>query len=97
MQSTLRNLRLAVPLVVLTSAGCGAAGGLEVSGRVTLDNQPLDGNILFQPLGEGRSAGGRIAGGRFSLAASDGPQAGVYRVEIVSFRPSGRQRMPSVR
>ena len=69
----------------LVLSGCGKAKPqrLAVSGRVTVDGQPLEiGSILFQPEGRGPKSGGMIQGGVFSIAASTGPQAGEYVVGI---------------
>ncbi len=74
-------------------SGCGGSdvGRVGVSGTVTLDGQPLEsGAILFLPKGAGPSAGTQIENGRFSIARGDGPSPGDYRVEIRSFRGTGR-------
>ena len=83
-------------LMVLAAvlSGCGAvADGPEreaVSGKVTLDGKPMAGAITFLPAGNGKSAGGKIADGTYSIARSEGPSPGSYRVEIVSVQPTGR-------
>ena len=79
---------------LLLAAGCGGdgIGRVEVSGKVTLDGQPLsEGAILFQPIAEGPSAGGTIQDGRFTIERADGPASEEYRVDIVAYRPTGRQ------
>ncbi len=73
--------------------GCGRydVDRVGVSGAVTLDGQPLEsGAILFLPHGAGPSAGAQIENSRFSIARSNGPSPGDYRVEIRSFRDTGR-------
>ena len=75
-------------------AGCGGSGidRVEVSGTVTFDGKPLEqGSIEFQPIAAGPSAGGKIAGGEFTIAEDQGPSPGSYRVEIRSYQPTGRK------
>jgi hypothetical protein len=71
--------------------GCSRQSGfLDVQGSVSLDGAPLEeGAITFSPLGSGRSAGGAIRAGRFSLSPRDGLAAGRYRVEISSYQATG--------
>src|SRR4051812_41369402 len=76
---------LSIPLV-----GCGAAASdgpprEAVSGKVTLDGQPLaQGVIQFLPASnkEGVSGGAVIEGGAYSIEAAKGLVAGQYRVTI---------------
>ncbi len=82
------GLLLAFPL------GCGPAriDRAPVGGEVTLDGAPLEsGYIAFQPLAGGPSAGGEINGGRFSIPREEGPSPADYRVEIISYKSTGRQ------
>jgi len=72
-------------------AGCGDAnklGRLGISGRVTLDGQPLDaGTIEFSPKDPlGVSTGGTIVDGAYRIAAAAGVPAGKYVVRITSPR-----------
>lgn len=76
--------------------GCGPANPLgrrAVSGRITLDGQPLaQGNIRFEPLDpKGIATGGVIAKGEFSIAKDKGLPPGKYRVRVFSSEaaPSG--------
>ena len=81
-------------LSAVTCFGCGGESldRVPVSGTVTLDGSPLpSGSIRFHPLGDGQSAGGSIEAGAFSIPQADGPAPGEYRVEVVSFQPTGRQ------
>ena len=82
----------ATSIVCLLLAGCGDANPRRaVSGTVTLDDAPLEqGSILFSPLASGPSAGGEIQQGRYELAGDRGPAPGSYRVEISSWRSTGR-------
>jgi len=55
------------------SGGCSSGGAVPVSGRVTLDGQPLAGaHVSFQPQG-GESGSSSAAGsGSYALTAADG-------------------------
>jgi len=74
-------------------AGCGdGTNRVPVEGEVTLDGKPLEeGAISFLSTSEGSSAGARIASGRFAIARQDGPTPGVYRVEILAYKETGRR------
>jgi hypothetical protein len=94
------TLFLGVVLAAL-ALGCGDGGRLAVSGRVTLDGQPLeDGAITFIPVegNRGPAAGGAIQDGEFQIDAKDGPVLGKNRIEIRGSRHTGRlipdPRMP---
>jgi hypothetical protein len=76
----------------LSQPGCGEGGDAlprePVTGRVTLDGQPLDGgSISFSPADPGQansvSVGARIAAGSYSMRRADGPTPGKYRVAIL--------------
>ena len=78
---------------LLTSIGCGGDDlpkRYPVYGTVTYQGKPLEsGTITFTPgdLHNGRSAGGTIKEGNYSLAsltADDGAMAGNYKVSVVS-------------
>ena len=90
MRRSLTFLALAVPL----AAGCGRAGVAPVSGRVTLNGQPLANvHVSFQPAAAGKDhnpGGGSYAitdaNGRFTLRLVEGDAPGAvvgrHRVEI---------------
>jgi hypothetical protein len=92
------NRRIALCLLpvvptVLALVGCGDSTGLapryRVTGMVTYNGKPLEqGTIKFMPdKSEGRSAGGTIVDGRYSLTTQDpddGALPGTYKVSIVS-------------
>lgn len=83
--------QLVVGLLVLS--GCGGSGTDRetVSGAVTLDGKPLEtGSILFTPEGPGSTAGGEIENGQYNLSRELGLSPGSYRVQIQSWRPTGR-------
>jgi hypothetical protein len=80
-----------VPLALIV--GCGPEnplGRIAVSGKVTLDGQPLEeGNIEFHPISPGGvQSGGRIVNGSYSIPAHEGVTAGKYRVSIIDFVPT---------
>ncbi len=81
-------LRLAAIVMVVALSGCGGGSGVAVSGKVSLDGQPVkDGTIQFVPVDgtQGPSAGGTIKDGSYSIPADGGPLPGKHRVEISSF------------
>jgi hypothetical protein len=69
--------------------GCGGPPLHPVSGRVTLNDQPLDeAVIMFVPLeANARKTGGRIEAGRYVVPRDVGLAAGRYRVEIADDPP----------
>lgn len=93
--TTMQRILLAILAgALLTNAGGCGGERIErraVSGSVQLDGQPLaDGTIIFTPLDQGPSAGGKIANGAFTLTEERGPSPGKYRVEISAYRPTGK-------
>jgi hypothetical protein len=91
---------LACALVMAELAlGCGDGGRAAVSGRVTLDGEPLqEGSITFVPAdgNPGPTAGGAIRDGKYRLDSRNGPAVGKNRVEIRSVVRTGR-RIPDPR
>jgi hypothetical protein len=79
------------------TAGC-AGKRAGVQGTVTLDGRLIDGGrIFFLPEGDpvGRPAVHTvIRNGKYSLAASQGPELGRHRVEIVWHRKPGKPAQP---
>jgi hypothetical protein len=90
-------MRRSLPLLALAlslAAGCGGAGVAPVSGRVTLNGQPLANvHVSFQPVAAGTDlnpGGGSYAitdaDGRFTLRTVEGDRPGAvvgkHRVEI---------------
>lgn len=83
---------------LVTGGGCGGAAGTiprgAVEGTVTLDGAALpDGVIRFTPTAgtTGPMVEAQIANGAFSLPKATGPCVGTQRVEILSFRTTGRK------
>jgi hypothetical protein len=76
----------------LVAAGCGGKRA-SVGGTVTYDGQPVDGGrIFFIPQGDpkGRPAvHATIEQGKYYLSASQGPEFGRHRVEIVWHKKPG--------
>jgi hypothetical protein len=89
-------IRIAGPLTLwgalaLLISGCGGSGDTRprqpLSGEVSLDGHPLKkGQIVFEAKskGEGVTAFGQIADGRFSIDREFGPVPGNYVVRIDS-------------
>ena len=74
---------------LLVVAGCGqdTGGKIGIEGNVTMDRQPLaTGTISFRPLEPGKSSGGTIKSGAYSLPAMKGLMPGKYRVVIRALR-----------
>ena len=73
-------------LVLCCTLGCGGAS--SVSGRVTLDGQPLTtGTITFKPQGDAPAAIGQISSNgsyRLSVGTSSSVAPGQYQVTIVA-------------
>jgi hypothetical protein len=88
------QVRYALAVVALWVAGCGDPKVVAVSGRVTLDGQPLAGaHVVFQPIAAAKdmnpgsgSYGITDADGRYTLTVVDTGQSGAFigkhRVEI---------------
>jgi hypothetical protein len=88
------SLRLCISGLLLGVVGCGSSNYARVSGRVTLDGQPLNGaRVTFQPIGQIgdlNSSSGSYAvtkpDGSYALKLvigdSKGAVVGKHRVEI---------------
>ncbi len=85
---------LAALAAVAAPAGCSRGDGRQaVTGRVTLDGQPLDGGAInFRPAPglNANSSGGPITAGQFKLPADRGLAPGKYLVTITAMRETGR-------
>jgi len=75
-------------------SGCGSSDGrLAISGRVTVDGEPLDGAAInFQPAPgtSGHSSGGPVKAGVFRVSSEKGLMPGTYRVTIIAMKKTGR-------
>jgi hypothetical protein len=89
--------RLIAGFAILALAGCGSSqGGSIVSGQVTLDGQPLaNGQIVFEPQGQGKMSVAQIGNGDYCLPKSFGLQPGTYTVRITSLRSTGQKVKPA--
>ncbi|WP_435018056.1 hypothetical protein TA3x_005696 [Tundrisphaera sp. TA3] len=84
-------------LLAVASSGCGMAGSDDlpreaISGKVTLDGQPLaQGVIQFLPASrnEGIAGGATIEAGSYSVPRAQGLVPGQYRVTINSVKDGG--------
>lgn len=86
---------VACVVLVVAAAGCGprrqSAG---ISGTVSFAGTPVAGGSIRFHHAEGTpgpGAAARIEGGRFRIEPGSGLWAGAYRVEILGWRPTGRQ------
>lgn len=81
--------------LLVVSLGCTGGnpdGRIPVSGTVTWEGEPIPaGYILFESTSGGKSSGGQIVDGSFSLVAKKGIPQGTYKVKITANRPSGRK------
>jgi hypothetical protein len=80
-----RQLNLLLISASIWLVGCGPhSDRLAVSGKVTLNGEPLDGgSIQFTSLGEKKMNGGAMVnGGAFIIAQDKGLLPGTYHVEI---------------
>jgi hypothetical protein len=83
-------------LLPLFAAATGCSGGnCTVSGRVTLDGQPLsNGRIALRPaaqMASARSVSVKINDGKFSFTQAHGIVPGSYTVMIRAWRKTGRK------
>lgn len=83
-------------LLVVLAGGCNRSNPNRgtVSGKVTLDGQPLEcGVIQFVPIDgtQGIATGGSIEKGLYRLADAAAPAVGRNRVEIRAMRPTGNK------
>ncbi|QDU59489.1 hypothetical protein Pan216_03170 [Planctomycetes bacterium Pan216] len=88
-----RLTMIAVLLGLVPIVGCSgnSEGRVAVSGKVTLDGQPLEqGVVRFNPVGGGLVGEGEINGGSYSLGTSNGPTPGPKEVSIVSLVDTGK-------
>lgn len=80
-------------LALLAAIGCGGGDALDrqsVRGTVTFQGEPLnEGAIQLIPTANGPASGGTIRNGTFRIPRDAGPISGNYRVEIVSYQPTG--------
>ncbi|MDX1945910.1 MAG: carboxypeptidase-like regulatory domain-containing protein [Pirellulaceae bacterium] len=88
-------------VVLATLAGCGAPDFAEVTGKVTLDGEPLVfATVEFQPPGGSPAYGVTGDDGTYRLewsATQSGVPIGQHRVRITSWReskPKERERVP---
>lgn len=89
-----RPFRLAALMVtLLASMGCGHTQRGAVSGKITLDGQPVDsGRIEFTPIGARarESSWAEVVGGQYSIPASRGPATGPNIAAIYWPKKTGR-------
>jgi hypothetical protein len=88
--SLLANMIRLLSTLLLAIGFCGLAGcgphtdRLELSGKVTLNGEPIDGGAMrFTSVsGKKMSSGAMINGGYYKVPAEKGLLPGIYRVEI---------------
>jgi hypothetical protein len=92
-----RHFETGAPFFLSLVLGCGSTDGLNrqaMSGRVTVDGQPLtSGAILFEPETEqsGTVVGATIRQGAFVISRYQGAVPGTYRVRVYA---SSRTQAP---
>ena len=83
-------------LGAVLALACGCGGGLAgIQGTVTLDGTLIEtGRISFVPIEGTAGSGGRaqIVKGHYSIDSAGGPSPGVYRIEILAPRKTGKKR-----
>jgi hypothetical protein len=79
-------------LTLFASSGCGDST-VQVEGTVSYEGQPIKaGAIAFVSMTDkGKSAGGAIVDGKYTIPAEFGPKTGKYKVEIRWAKPTGQQ------
>ncbi len=96
MPPLLRPRRASVALVVglLGLAGCGGGGAASVAGTVTFDGTPIDsGTVTFISQEQtGARFSGRVADGKYAVAADRGAAPGKYRVELTWDKKTGKKK-----
>jgi len=78
-------------LTLMLTVGCSSSSNSTITGKVTLNGEPLDDAVIrFQPIGSGHSGGGQaeIQAGKYQ---TDGLSPGEYRVWIMAERKTGRK------
>src|SRR5438445_399344 len=93
---------LPAAVAALVFVGCGGRGGIELSGKATLDGKPLEyASISFSPEdGQGQPVGGSIEEGEFTVT---GVSPGKNRVKVTlaaegESKPTHqRQRMQEIK
>lgn len=83
---------LGIGLALAATIGCGTKG-IPISGNVTFNGQSVgQGTISLEPAdGQGPTAGGQIAEGRYTLTGDAAPLPGKKIVRVFAFRKTGRK------
>jgi hypothetical protein len=81
-------------ILILALPGCGGSNMTTVTGKVTLDGEPIpEGYIAFLPEGPGKGGGGPITNGEYKVDVQNGKN----RVEITASKkmalPAGQTNM----
>lgn len=79
-------------LMTWTILGCGGVSSTELTGKVTLDNQPVEhGDItLFGADDKHAKVAATITNGEYTIDAKSGLKPGNYKVEIHWLKPTGK-------
>lgn len=92
------RVRFVALLLLCVVLGCGSPHDSTVSGKVTLDGQPLTtGTVTFAPQGEGRIAYGEInASGEYAVRTlgDQGMLPGKYNVTIRATGQAAESHLP---
>lgn len=107
MRSTISMKIILSGIMLVAAAGCGQSGmeytTSQVKGTVSYQGKPLEtGKIRFIPDGEvvngqvaGKAIFANIKDGSYTITAEDGATVGKNRVEIKSYRGSGKMMIAS--
>jgi hypothetical protein len=88
--------KFVLPLLLIfiaTFMGCSGGTGVSISGKVTLDGEPLDdATISFVPISSGQQDAGwaTVEDGRFTVPTSSELGTGQFRIEIRALRSAGQ-------
>ena len=82
--------------MAVSLTGCsGSDSQVAVRGTVTFDGQPVEeGQVAFEPRGEGKMQFGIITNGNYAIPAEFGLVPGEYVVKITASRPTGQLANP---
>jgi hypothetical protein len=83
----------AVVFIVFSGCGYGPDSRVPVQGKVMLDGAPVDDGVIsfVPPDASHEKSSGTIKGGTYSIPAAQGPNPGMYHVEVLVRKKTGRK------